>query len=230
MSKQGLIRFCSPVIKLYGELLWMENKLTDTSELYDELFVLISALEIDLEDSAFPKTVIKECSYSLCCVLDSVMCRVKGVAIEALPENESLLSSIHNEVIDSSKLPKLARKLVDNKKSDNSELLGLLYVLLEMGYQERIPLSDESQEMLLSLEGDLAHKLAVSHKPMIKVIRNGLIPVVNTQKRRSGMPLWVSLSLVVLVLLSSHKLADLFLTKYYNMTIEKIEKSTKKTQ
>ena len=226
MNQQGLIRFCSPVIKLYGELSSLNEKLEDTSDLYDELYGLISALEIELEDSGFSKSEIRHCSYSLCCVLDSALNHAKGITDQEMLASESLLLSIHNEVVDALNLLKLARTLVDDKKTNYSEVLGLIYMLFEIGYKDYITASGENQEVLAKVQADIASKLAISHKPMIDVIGSGLNPAVKEYKQKSKMPLWVSLSLALLVLLGSHRVADVFLTNYYETTVKNIKTST----
>lgn len=226
MNQQGLIRFCSPVIKLYGELSSLDEKLEDASDLYDELYGLISALEIELEDAGFSKSAIRYCSYSLCCVLDSALNHAKGITDQEMLASESLLLSIHNEVVDSLNLLKLARTLIDDKKTNYSEVLGLIYVLFEMGYKDYITKSGESLDVLAKVQTDIANKLAINHKPMINVIGLGLNPAVKEYKRNSRMPLWVSLSLAFLVLIGSHRVADLFLTNYYEATVKNIKTST----
>ncbi len=224
MSQEGLLRYCTPVINLYSELMWMDETLSDVSDLCQELRGLINAIEADLTEAGFHKTIIKHTSYSLCCAIDVAMIRVTGVSGENMSDNESLLQSIHGEVPASSKLLILARTILDQKtKMDHSELLGLIYLLLEMGYAEQIQISVENQELLSSIKSDLAKKLTSSHKTMKHVMHNGFISEVQPQKRRGKMPFWVSLSVVVLTLIAVHRIADIFLMKYYEVTIEHLQ-------
>ncbi len=223
MSQQGLIRYCTPVINLYSELLWMDETLSDVSDLSEELKGLIESTEIELKSSGFHKTIVKHASYSLCCVIDAAINRVKGLPGQDMSFNESLLFSIHNESPDSTKILNLSRLLLDQKvKVDHSELFGLIYLLLEMGYEEQIQLSMESQDLIATIKSELSQKIASHHKPMISAMKNGFVSEQKKMKRRSSMPLWVSLSLVVLILTATHHIADLFLTKYYSTAIENL--------
>ncbi|VAW76170.1 hypothetical protein MNBD_GAMMA12-1838 [hydrothermal vent metagenome] len=224
MSQQGLLRYCTPVINLYSELMWMDETLSDVSDLCQELRGLINAIEADLIDAGFHKTIIKHTSYSLCCAIDVAMIRVTGVSGENMSDNESLLQSIHGEVPATSKLLILARTILDQKsKVDDSELLGLIYLLLEMGYAEQIQISVENQEMLSSIKSDVAKKLSTSHQAMKQVMQHGFITEVKLQKRQGKMPFWVSISIVILTLIAVHRIADIFLMKYYEVTIEHLQ-------
>jgi len=233
MSQQGLIRYCTPVINLYSELLWMDETLSDVNNLCDELKGLIKAIEIELKSSGFHKSVIKYTSYSLCCVIDAAMNRAKGMPGEDIFFDESLLFFHHEEAPDTTKVLSITRTLLDQKtKVDYSELFGLIYLLLEMGYEEQIRFSLENQELVSIIKSDLANKISSSHKPMLAVMQNGFISEPKKTRRRTSMPLWVSLSFVVLMLTVTHHVADLFLTKYYNETVENLltSKNHKKTQ
>lgn len=214
-NPENLVRHCSPIIGLYGELKNSKNIGRDSRSLYTEFQQLIKNLEIKLGAERFDGEIIKLTSYSLCCALDELMSFTYSTSEAAINMDMSLLFSFHNEMPQAANLLKLAKRIIDQRNPALIEVQKLIYIIIELGYKGTLLESPDNANLLYSIKRVLANNVIDHNKS-----RPPLNFIQGTRKSRpkfmSGIPLWVSLSFSALILASVYRIGDIYLSKMYS--------------
>lgn len=219
---------CNPLVTVAMPLLALMVSMkstpayTNVEELRNHVIKQMQNFEYQSKQLAYDSRTILAARYCLCTALDEAALS-NSWGSHSLWSQQSLLATFHNETWGGERFFIILEKMIKENVDNNHDLLELLYFILSLGFEGKY-FNDKVKHD--ELRSNLLHVLTMNSPPTTNqplwIAENQ--EKLNYQKQRNRIPIWVTVTLSVTLLLAGAIIFEYSSNKISNPILAKINK------
>jgi type VI secretion system protein ImpK len=194
----------------------------DIGGLHQRLVNEIKAFEIKAKDADIPPEIILAARYVVCAALDETVLNTPWGAESPWPQR-TLLSIFHNETAGGEKFFQILSRMLE-QPSENLFILELMYIFLSLGFEGKYRVINRGRDHVEQLRDELYSTIRRQRGEYERSLSPSWQGLGKTRASlTSYIPMWVIVSIVVAVLLTSYSGFRVWLFDSSTPIVEKLD-------